>query len=66
MLPVGLAPGLPHTDQQQTLIAAVGERVDRFGQHRGRAREHRGYSLGGENAEIGGQRIEDSPHRAVC
>ena len=43
---VGLPPGPVAAEQEQALVAGVGDRVDRLGQHRRRARDHEADELG--------------------
>ena len=48
----GLAPGPLAAEQQQALVAGVGDRVDRLGQHRRRAGQHERGELGHRDAEV--------------
>ena len=54
-------PGPAPADQQQHLVAGVGDRVDRLGQHRGGAGEREGDELGGRDAQVRRQRGDDRP-----
>jgi hypothetical protein len=51
-------------DQQEHLIAGIGERVHRFGQHRGRTGDQVRGELRHRDAEIGQQRGDDRPGAA--
>ena len=47
--------------QQQHLVARVGDRVDRLGQHRGRAGQRPGGELRHGDEQVGGQGGDDRP-----
>jgi hypothetical protein len=55
----------PAAEGEQRLVAGVGPRVDRLGQHRGRAGEQERDELDDRDAEIGQERGQDRPGAAL-
>jgi len=61
-----LAPGPAAAEEQQALVAGVGDRVDPFGQHRRRAGDGEGHELGQGDPEVGQEGGGDGPGRPVA
>src|SRR5690606_23864 len=59
----GRALGLLHPQQQQTLVAAIGKRVDGLGHHRAGTGKECGHSLGDREREVGTKCEEDRAGR---
>ena len=57
----GRALGLADAQQQQPLVAAVGQRMHRLGQHRAGAGDEGGHQLGQEDGEVGAQGEKEWP-----
>jgi hypothetical protein len=51
--------GAPAADEQQHLVARVGDRVDAFGKHRCGTGQHRRDQFGQRDPEVGQQRGDD-------
>jgi hypothetical protein len=56
--------GPPAPDQQQHLVAGIGDRVHRLGQHRRGPAHQEGDELDYRDAEVGGERRQHGPHLA--
>jgi hypothetical protein len=54
----------PAAEREQSLVAGVGHRVDRLGQHRGGPGEQERDELGDRDTEIGQKRGQDRPGAA--
>ena len=65
MLFGGVAPRASAAEQQQELVAGVGEGVHSLGEHGARHREREADELGHGDAQIGEERGEDRPLRLV-
>ncbi len=61
----GLAGPRPTAEGEQRLVASVGHRMDRLGQHRGRAGEQERDELDYRDTEIGQERCQDRPGAAL-
>ena len=59
----GAAFGLLQAPDQKCLIAAIGERMDRLGEHRGRAGVGSAGTLGQRDRDVGAERIDDRSKR---
>ena len=56
--------GLAAAEQQQQLVAGVGDRVDRLGEHRGGRGQRERQELRQRDARVGEQRRHDRPGAA--
>ncbi len=63
MLLVGAALGPPAPEHQQRLVAGIGHRVNRFGEHRRGPRERVRDELGDRDAQVRQERGDDRPFR---
>ncbi len=66
VLLVGCAPRPATAEQQQQLVARVGDRVDRLGEHRGRARDEPRDELRQRDAHVREERRDDRLVAARC
>jgi hypothetical protein len=57
---------LPHTEEQQTLIAGIDQRMDALRQHRRAPADRRGNELAGGDCEVAGEGREHRLLRALC